>query len=272
MRQVPGAPCVAILFSLRRAAAEGLAGRVVRPMPAAPFGEGEDMNLADVALEALYVLGVVLCCALLSREEGSREGLGSRRARLFMLALAVEAMQAGGWVRSRSGSRGARRSRPGRRSTWRARYWRTCSSHGPCCAAAGIPVRTTGDAYRRSFLPFVFVFHLEADLEPRTAAAGMACGAASPAAVFPEAVAGVASPRMNVGQEFSRGRHDAQERQRHKAADGEQRHQVAVPGGGQVLDDFEEVEHGLDGVCDVFHVPLYASDAPAHVHVRFPVR
>ena len=95
VRQVPGAPCVAILFSLRRAAAEGLAGRVVRPMPAAPFGEGEDMNLADVALEALYVLGVVLCCALLSREEGSREGLGSRRACLFMLALAVEAMQAG---------------------------------------------------------------------------------------------------------------------------------------------------------------------------------
>lgn len=95
MRQVPGAPCVAILFSLRRAAAEGLAGQVVRPMPAAPFGEGEDMNLADVALEALYLLGVVLCCALLSREEGSREGLGSRRACLFMLALAVEAMQAG---------------------------------------------------------------------------------------------------------------------------------------------------------------------------------
>ena len=53
------------------------------------------MNLADVALEALYVLGVLMCCALLSREEGSREGLGSRRACLFMLALAVEAMQAG---------------------------------------------------------------------------------------------------------------------------------------------------------------------------------
>ena len=49
VRQVPGAPCVAILFSLRRAAAEGLAGRVVRPMPAAPFGEGEDMNPMDVA-------------------------------------------------------------------------------------------------------------------------------------------------------------------------------------------------------------------------------
>ena len=47
------------------------------------------MNLADVALEALYVLGVLMCCALLSREEDSREGLGSRRARLFMLALAV---------------------------------------------------------------------------------------------------------------------------------------------------------------------------------------
>lgn len=53
------------------------------------------MNPMDVALEALYVLGVLMCCALLSREEGSREGLGSRRARLFMLALAVEAMQAG---------------------------------------------------------------------------------------------------------------------------------------------------------------------------------
>lgn len=53
------------------------------------------MNPMDVALEALYLLGVVLCCALLSREEGSREGLGSRRACLFMLALAVEAMQAG---------------------------------------------------------------------------------------------------------------------------------------------------------------------------------
>lgn len=74
------------------------------------------MNLADVALEALYVLGVLMCCALLSREEGSREGLGSRRARLFMLALAVEAMQAG-LGSSRSGSRGARRSHPGRRST-----------------------------------------------------------------------------------------------------------------------------------------------------------
>lgn len=61
----------------------------MRQVPAAPFGEGEDMNLADVALEALYVLGVMLCCALLSREEGSR------RARLLMLALAVEATQAG---------------------------------------------------------------------------------------------------------------------------------------------------------------------------------
>ena len=46
-------------------------------------------------LAPLWLLGVVLCCALLSREEGSREGLGSRRACLFMLALAVEAMQAG---------------------------------------------------------------------------------------------------------------------------------------------------------------------------------
>ena len=35
------------------------------------------MNLADVALEALYVLGVLMCCALLSREEGSRVGMGS---------------------------------------------------------------------------------------------------------------------------------------------------------------------------------------------------
>lgn len=89
VRQVPGAPWVAILFALRCVAAEGFAGRVVRQVPAAPFGEGEDMNLADVALEALYVLGVMLCCALLSREEGSR------RARLLMLALAVEATQAG---------------------------------------------------------------------------------------------------------------------------------------------------------------------------------
>lgn len=135
VRQVPGAPCVAILFSLRRAAAEGLAGRVVRPMPAAPFGEGEDMNLADVALEALYVLGVLMCCALLSREEGSREGLGSRRARLFMLALAVEAMQAGlgslafrePWGRAVRALAGVR---PGRR--------------GP-----GGPVPRTGPAARR---------------------------------------------------------------------------------------------------------------------------
>ena len=59
-------------------------------------------------------------------------------------------------------------------------------------------------------------------------------------------------PAHGRGQEFSRGRHDAQERQRHEAADGEQRHQVAVPGGGQVLDDFEDVEHGLDQVSDVF--------------------
>lgn len=35
------------------------------------------MNPMDVALEALYLLGVLMCCALLSREEGSREGLGS---------------------------------------------------------------------------------------------------------------------------------------------------------------------------------------------------
>lgn len=101
------------------------------------------------------------------------------------------------------------------------------------------------------------------------AAAGMACGAASPAAVFPEAVAGVASPRMNVGQEFSRGRHDAQERQRHEAADGEQRHQVAVPGGGQVQDDFEDVEHGLDQVSDVFHVPWYAFAGHVYARSRF---
>ena len=260
MRQVPGAPCVAILFSLRRAAAEGLAGRVVRPMPAAPFGEGEDMNLADVALEALYVLGVLMCCALLSREEGSREGLGSRRARLFMLALAVEAMQAG------LGSLAFR-------EPWGAPFapWQAFDLAG--AVPAGLPVRTTGDAYRRSFLPFVFVFHLEADLEPRTAAAGMARDSAlSALSTLPDVVACVASPRTDAGKKISCGRHDAQERQRHEAADGEQRHQVAVPGGGQVLDDFEEVEHGLDGVCDVFHVPLYASDAPAHVHVRFPVR
>lgn len=60
VRQVPGAPWVAVLFALRRAAAEGFAGRVVRQVPAAPFEEGEDMNLADVALEALYVCFVKL--------------------------------------------------------------------------------------------------------------------------------------------------------------------------------------------------------------------
>ena len=41
------------------------------------------------------MLGVVLCCALLSRGEGSREGLGARRAGRLMLALAGVAMQAG---------------------------------------------------------------------------------------------------------------------------------------------------------------------------------
>lgn len=102
----------------------------------------------------------------------------------------------------------------------------------------------------------MFVFHLEADLEPRTAAAGMARDSAlSALSTLPDVVACVASPRTDAGKKISCGRHDAQERQRHKAADGEQRHQIVVPGGGQVLDDFEEVEHGLDGVCDVFHVP-----------------
>ena len=95
VRQVPGAPCVAILFSLRRAAAEGLAGRVVRPMPAAPFGEGEDMNPMDVALEALYLLGVLMCSGQQLSLSTTRVGGCLRRARLFMLALAVEATQAG---------------------------------------------------------------------------------------------------------------------------------------------------------------------------------
>ena len=223
------------------------------------------MNLADVALEALYVLGVLMCCALLSREEGSREGLGSRRARLFMLALAVEAMQAG------LGSLAFREPWGAPFAPWRARSWRTCSSHGPCCAAtAGLPARTTGDAYRRSFLPFVFVFHLEADLEPRTAAAGMARDSAlSALSTLPDVVACVASPRTDAGKKISCGRHDAQERQRHKAADGEQRHQIVVPGGGQVQDDFEDVEHGLDQVSDVFHVPWYAFAGHVYARSRF---
>ena len=270
VRQVPGAPCVAILFSLRRAAAEGLAGRVVRPMPAAPFGEGEDMNPMDVALEALYLLGVVLCCALLSREEGSREGLGSRRACLFMLALAVEAMQAG------LGSLAFREPWGAPFAPWQAfdltgAVLADLFLAGPCCAAtAGLPARTTGDAYRRSFLPFVFVFHLEADLEPRTAAAGMARDSAlSALSTLPDVVACVASPRTDAGKKISCGRHDAQERQRHKAADGEQRHQIVVPGGGQVQDDFEDVEHGLDQVSDVFHVPWYAFAGHVYARSRF---
>jgi hypothetical protein len=58
-------------------------------------------------------------------------------------------------------------------------------------------------------------------------------------------------------------------RQRHKAADGEQRHQIVVPGGGQVQDDFEDVEHGLDQVSDVFHVPWYAFAGHVYARSRF---
>lgn len=134
----------------------------------------------------------------------------------------------------------------------------------------GFPARTTGDAYRRSFLPFVFVFHLEADLEPRTAAADMARDSAlSALSTLPDVVACVASPRTDAGKKISCGRHDAQERQRHKAADGEQRHQIVVPGGGQVQDDFEDVEHGLDQVSDVFHVPWYAFAGHVYARSRF---
>ena len=55
----------------------------------------------------------------------------------------------------------------------------------------------------------------------------------------------------------------------HKAADGEQRHQIVVPGGGQVQDDFEDVEHGLDQVSDVFHVPWYAFAGHVYARSRF---
>ncbi|KAB6720696.1 hypothetical protein GT994_09745 [Bifidobacterium longum] len=116
----------------------------------------------------------------------------------------------------------------------------------------------------------MFVFHLEADLEPRTAAAGMARDSAlSALSTLPDVVACVASPRTDAGKKISCGRHDAQERQRHKAADGEQRHQIVVPGGGQVQDDFEDVEHGLDQVSDVFHVPWYAFAGHVYARSRF---
>ena len=114
------------------------------------------------------------------------------------------------------------------------------------------------------------VFGLEADLEPRTAAAGMARDSAlSALSTLPDVVACVASPRTDAGKKISCGRHDAQERQRHKAADGEQRHQIVVPGGGQVQDDFEDVEHGLDQVSDVFHVPWYAFAGHVYARSRF---
>ena len=72
MRQVPGAPCVAILFSLRRAAAEGLAGRVVRPMQAglgslafrepwgAPFAPWQAFDLAGAVLADLFLARALL--------------------------------------------------------------------------------------------------------------------------------------------------------------------------------------------------------------------
>ena len=49
----------------------------------------------------------------------------------------------------------------------------------------------------------------------------------------------------------------------------EQRHQIVVPGGGQVQDDFEDVEHGLDQVSDVFHVPWYAFAGHVYARSRF---
>jgi hypothetical protein len=42
-----------------------------------------------------------------------------------------------------------------------------------------------------------------------------------------------------------------------------------VPGGGQVQDDFEDVEHGLDQVSDVFHVPWYAFAGHVYARSRF---
>ena len=93
--------------------------------------------------------------------------------------------------------------------------------------------------------------------------------ALSALSTLPDVVACVASPRTDAGKKISCGRHDAQERQRHKAADGEQRHQIVVPGGGQVQDDFEDVEHGLDQVSDVFHVPWYAFAGHVYARSRF---
>ena len=49
----------------------------------------------------------------------------------------------------------------------------------------------------------------------------------------------------------------------------EQRHQIVVPGGGQVQVDFEDVEHGLDQVSDVFHVPWYAFAGHVYARSRF---
>ena len=101
-------------------------------------------------------------------------------------------------------------------------------------------------------------------------ALGMARDSAlSALSTLPDVVACVASPRTDAGKKISCGRHDAQERQRHKAADGEQRHQIVVPGGGQVQDDFEDVEHGLDQVSDVFHVPWYAFAGHVYARSRF---
>ena len=81
--------------------------------------------------------------------------------------------------------------------------------------------------------------------------------ASSALSTFPNVVAGVTSPCMDAGQVF-RDRYDVEERQRHETADGERCRQVVIHGGGQVLDDFEEVEDGLDEVCGISHVPWYA--------------
>ena len=104
----------------------------------------------------------------------------------------------------------------------------------------------TGDVRRWLFSPFAFVFRLESDLESRMAVSCMARDSASSAlSTFPNVVAGVTSPCMDAGQVF-RDRYDVEERQRHETADGERCRQVVIHGGGQVLDDFEEVEDGLD--------------------------
>lgn len=269
VRQVPGAPCVAILFSLRRAAAEGLAGRVVRPMPAAPFGEGEDMNPMDVAWRPCTCW--VWCCAARSCH------VRRARARVWVRVAPVCSCWRWrwrrcrrGWVRSRSGSCGARRSRLAGVRPDRSSTGGPVPRMGPAArrrrgSRPGLPVtRTAGHSFRSCSCSTSK--RILSRVRPRRA--WRAIRLCLP---FPPSgrVACVASPRTDAGKKISCGRHDAQERQRHKAADGEQRHQIVVPGGGQVQDDFEDVEHGLDQVSDVFHVPWYAFAGHVYARSRF---